>query len=38
MINTEIMSWKKCEIEFIRKVEIDNERINSIIKKALQRF
>ncbi len=32
------MSWKKCEMEFIRKVEIDNERINSIIKKALQRL
>ncbi|MEK6823956.1 MAG: hypothetical protein AABY06_02875 [Nanoarchaeota archaeon] len=38
MIETEIMSWKKCEIEFIRKVEIDNERINSITKKALQRL
>ncbi len=32
------MSWKKCEMEFIRKVEIDNERFNSIIKKALQRL
>lgn len=38
MINAEIMSWKKCEMEFIRKVEIDNERFNSIIKKALQRL
>ena len=32
------MNWKKCENEFIRKVEVDNERIDSIKKKALRRL
>ena len=34
----EIMDWKKCEREFVRKVEIDLERIESIKKKALRRL
>lgn len=38
MIETEIMNWQQCEREFIRKVEIDKHRIDSIIKKALQRL
>src|SRR4030042_3474656 len=33
----DVMNWKECEKNFIRKVEIDKERINSIVKKALQR-
>ncbi len=32
-----MMDWNKCE-EFIRKVEIDEERIKSIIEKAEQRL
>ena len=28
------MDWKKCERIFIRKVEIDNHRIDSIISRA----
>jgi len=36
-MNNEIMGWAKCEREFIRKVEIDKERISSIVKKALRR-
>ena len=34
----DIMNWKGCERGFIRNVEIDNERIKSIVKKALQRL
>lgn len=34
----DIMSWKKCEREFIRKVEIDLQRTTSIEKKALRRL
>ena len=37
-IETDIMDWSECEKFFIRNVEIDNERINSIIKKAMQRL
>lgn len=33
-----LMNWNKCENEFIRKVEIDHNRINSIIEIAEQRF
>lgn len=32
-----IMDWGKCKREFIRKVDIDEERICSIIEKARQR-
>ena len=32
------MDWDGCMRKFIRKVEIDEERIKSIIKKALQRL
>ena len=35
---TDIMNWGECEKKFIRNVEIDEERINSIVKKALQRL
>jgi len=31
------MDWKKCEDVFIRKVELDNNRIHSIISKAKSR-
>ena len=34
----EIMNWKKCENEFIRKFEVDNDRVDSIKKKALRRL
>ena len=34
----EIMSWRRCELEFVRKVEVDNERIHSILNKAEQRL
>jgi|SRR3989344_3716284 len=33
-----IMKWNQCEREFIRKVEVDLERVDSIKKKALQRL
>lgn len=33
-----LIDWQKCEKEFIRKVEIDKERINSIIEMSLQRL
>ena len=26
------MNWKKCEEEYIKKVEVDNERIKSILR------
>jgi uncharacterized protein (UPF0332 family) len=32
------MGWKECERKYIRKVEVDKERINSLVKKALQRL
>ena len=32
------MSWTECEKNFIREVEIDNERIESIKRKALKRL
>ena len=32
------MDWKECEMNFIKKVSIDDERINSIIKRAFQRL
>lgn len=38
MVETDIMNWNLCEREFIRKVTTDNERINSIKRKALQRL
>lgn len=31
------MNWNECEKEFIRKVEIDKERIKSIFEQAMQR-
>ena len=33
-----LMDWKKCEKGFIRNVEVDSERINSIKEKALLRM
>jgi hypothetical protein len=36
MIN--LMNWEECEIKFIREVEVDNERIEAITKKAFQRL
>src|SRR3989344_5506609 len=35
---TYLMDWKECEMNFIKKVSIDDERINSIIKRAFQRL
>ncbi len=32
------MNWNECEKNFIREVEIDTERIESIKKKALKRL
>jgi len=32
------MNWSQCEREFIRKVQIDNSRINSLKRKSLQRL
>ena len=34
----ELMSWIECEKQFIRKVEVDWERIASMEKKAMQRL
>jgi len=34
----ELMNWKKCEREFIKNVEVDSERIESIIKTSLIRL
>ena len=34
----DIMNWDLCERDFIRKVEIDKERINSILNKARLRL
>jgi len=33
-----IMNWDECKKDFIRKVEIDLERIESLIKRANQRL
>lgn len=33
-----IMNWKMCEKEFVRKVEVDNERVLSIKKKTEKRL
>src|SRR6056297_1316532 len=33
----DFMNWKECRKKFIRKIEVDQERINSLIKKAKQR-
>ena len=30
----DIMNWKECEEKFIRKVEIDNNRIESLLEKT----
>ena len=38
MVETDIMNWNLCEKRFIRKVEVDEERVNLIKKKALQRL
>ena len=32
------MDWNECEKKFIRYVDIDNRRVNSILKKASQRL
>lgn len=32
------MDWNHCEKNFIKKVEVDGERIKSIVKKAFQRL
>lgn len=33
-----LMNWEFCNRNFVRKVEVDNERIESIVNMALQRF
>src|SRR3989338_8669138 len=33
-----LMDWKECEVNFIGKVSVDEERIKSIIKRAFQRL
>jgi len=38
MKEADIMNWEECKKKFIRNVEIDNERIESIIRKAMQRL
>ena len=37
-IETDVMDWNECQRNFIRNVEIDKERIKSIVKKAMQRL
>ena len=32
------MDWNECKNKFMRNVEIDEERINAIVKKAIQRL
>ena len=32
-----MMDWEKCKREFIKKVEVDKERIKSIVERSLQR-
>jgi len=34
----EVMSWNKCEREFIRKIEVDNEKVLSIIDATESRL
>ncbi|MBU0894877.1 MAG: hypothetical protein KKF48_02505 [Nanoarchaeota archaeon] len=34
----DIMNWGYCERKFIKKVEVDEERIKSIVEKAMQRL
>ena len=36
--NNPIMDWEECKREFIRKIEIDEERTDSIKKMALKRL
>ena len=38
MMQPTIMEWSKCQREFMRKVEKDPERVESIILKAKQRL
>lgn len=33
-----LMNWEKCKREFVRKVEIDNERIESLKEQAQNRL
>ena len=35
---TDIINWKECEMHFIRKVSIDKEMIEAIMKRAFQRL
>ena len=35
---SDLMDWNHCEKNFIKKVEVDGERIKSIVKKAFQRL
>jgi hypothetical protein len=35
---SDVMDWNECKRNFIRNVEIDDNRIKSLIKKALQRL
>jgi len=35
---TDIIDWNECEEKFIRKVDVDLERIKSIVKKAKDRL
>jgi len=37
-MNEQIMNWSECEKEFIRRVEVDGQRIEAIKKKALKRL
>lgn len=37
-MKTELMSWEQCQREHIRKVEVDIERINSILKMCSVRL
>ena len=32
------MNWKECERKFIRKIEVDNDRVISITEKAMLRL
>ncbi|MBI4159492.1 hypothetical protein HY500_04535 [Candidatus Woesearchaeota archaeon] len=34
----DIMNWKDCERNFIRKIEVDNDRIKAITEKAMLRL
>jgi|TARA_Y100000310_G_scaffold330718_1_gene402887 uncharacterized protein (UPF0332 family) len=37
-MNWDLMSWDECERSFIRFVEVDGERIKSIVKRSIQRL